>query len=183
MSLYIANGKIVDPSSGIEGIGSILIEDGTIAAVEFGEGVPPEGCTVIDASGKIVTPGLIDPCSSTIYFISASQMESTATTSFSAIHGRLLSKVQPFTMSSAAFLISAVSSTNAGGLPAPAPMPRLPLDNTAVTTPGPPVATRSGMSLCFIIMLLESNVGFSTVHAILSGPPISREASFSRLIA
>ena len=60
MSLYIANGKIVDPSSGIEGIGSILIEDGIITAVEFGEGVPPEGCTVIDASGKMVTPGLID---------------------------------------------------------------------------------------------------------------------------
>ena len=86
-------------------------------------------------------------------------------------------------MSSAAFLISAVSSTNAGGLPAPAPIPRLPLDNTAVTTPGPPVATSNGISLCFIITALESKVGFSTVHAILSGPPASKEASFNRFTA
>ena len=82
-------------------------------------------------------------------------------------------------MSSAAFLISAVSSTNAGGLPAPAPMPLFPEDRTAVTTPGPPVATSSEMSLCFIMIPLVSKVGFSTVHAIASGPPASSDASFS----
>ena len=110
-------------------------------------------------------------------------MESTATISFSAIHGRLLSNVHPLTMSSAALRISAVSSTRAGGFPAPAPIPRLPEERTAVTTPGPPVAAINGMSLCFIIISLDASVGFSTVHAILSGPPASKEASFSRLIA
>lgn len=44
-------------------------------------------------------------------------------------------------MSCAAFLISAVSSTNTGGLPAPAPIALFPEESTAVTTPGPPVAT------------------------------------------
>ena len=68
-------------------------------------------------------------------------------------------------------------------MPAPAPIPRFPLDKTAVTTPGPPVATKSGISLCFIMIALVSRVGFSTVHAILSGPPASREASFKRFTA
>ena len=86
-------------------------------------------------------------------------------------------------MSCAALRISAVSSTTAGGLPAPAPIPLLPEERTAVTTPGPPVAAISGISLCFIMILLVSSVGFSTVTAILSGPPASREASFTRLIA
>jgi len=86
-------------------------------------------------------------------------------------------------MSVAALRMSAVSSTSAGGFPAPAPMPRLPEERTAVTTPGPPVAAISGMSLCFIITLLVSRVGFSTVTAILSGPPDSNDASFRRLIA
>ena len=69
-------------------------------------------------------------------------MEETATTSFSAIQGRLLSNVHPLTISLAALRISAVSSTSAGGLPAPAPIPHFPEERTAVTTPGPPVATK-----------------------------------------
>ncbi len=83
----------------------------------------------------------------------------------------------------AALRTSAVSSTNAGGLPAPAPIPRFPEERTAVTTPGPPVAAIRWISLCFIIIALVSRVGFSTVTAILAGPPASREASFNRLIA
>ena len=42
-----------------------------------------------------------------------------------------MSNVHPFTISAAAFLISAVSSTTAGGFPAPAPIPRLPEERTA----------------------------------------------------
>ena len=59
------------------------------------------------------------------------------------MHGRLLSKLQPSTISLAAFSISAVSSTTTGGFPAPAPIAFLPLDNTDLTTPGPPVATNN----------------------------------------
>ena len=64
--------------------------------------------------------GSFDVALNKTYTAIAFQM-STATISFSAIQGRLLSKVQPFTMSPAALRISAVSSTRAGGLPAPAP--------------------------------------------------------------
>ena len=92
------------------------------------------------------------------------------------MHGRLLSNVHPLIISSAAFLKSAVSSTSAGGFPAPAPIPLLPDESTAVTTPGPPVATISWISGCFINILLLSSVGFATVHAICSGPPASAEA-------
>ena len=101
-------------------------------------------------------------------FISSSATLSTATISFSAIQGRLLSKVHPFTISAAAFLTSAVSSTSAGGFPAPAPIPLFPEERTAVTTPGPPVAAIRGISLCFIMILLVSSVGLVTVQATLS---------------
>ncbi len=110
-------------------------------------------------------------------------MESTAPISFSAIHGRVLSNVHPVTMSSAAFLMSAVSSTNAGGFPAPAPIHLLPEERTAVTTPGPPVAAIRCMSLCFIILSIVSIVGCSTVTAMFSGPPTSSDASFRRFTA
>ena len=85
-------------------------------------------------------------------------------------------------MSFAAFLTSAVSSTNTGGLPAPAPIALLPEERTAVTTPGPPVATNKWIDGCFIMMLLVSMVGTSTVTAMLSGPPASKEASLIILI-
>jgi hypothetical protein len=42
--------------------------------------------------------------------------------SFSAIQGRLLSKLAPSTISFPAFSTSALSSTITGGFPAPAPM-------------------------------------------------------------
>lgn len=47
--------------------------------------------------------------------------------SFSAIHGKLLSKQQPEIISFAAFLMSAVSSTTTGGFPAPAPIAFCPM--------------------------------------------------------
>ncbi len=86
-------------------------------------------------------------------------------------------------MSRAALPMSAVSSTKTGGLPAPAPMPRFPEESTAVTTPGPPVATIRGMSGCFIIALLLSSVGFATVAAITEGPPKACEAALTSFTA
>jgi dihydroorotase len=60
-SLFIKNGRVVDPSQKLDGIHHIWIEDGRIAAI--GPNVaPPAGAaaTSLDASGLIVTPGWID---------------------------------------------------------------------------------------------------------------------------
>jgi len=60
MNLRIVGGRIVDPGR-FEGPGDLLVVDGRIAAVTPPGGLPEAGpCRVIDASGKIVTPGLID---------------------------------------------------------------------------------------------------------------------------
>jgi len=62
MSILIRDGKIVDPANGLYGEDlDILISDDRIAKV--GQHIPsPKGCNieVIDASGLLVTPGLID---------------------------------------------------------------------------------------------------------------------------
>ncbi|HEX5499329.1 MAG TPA: amidohydrolase family protein, partial [Thermomicrobiales bacterium] len=55
--LLIKNGRLIDPSQGIDRAGNLLIADGRIAAYD----VSPNGQdVVIDAAGKIVAPGLID---------------------------------------------------------------------------------------------------------------------------
>lgn len=55
--LSIINARIIDPASGFDDYGNILIDDGRITA--FGAHVTPEGDT-IDADGQICAPGLID---------------------------------------------------------------------------------------------------------------------------
>jgi dihydroorotase len=62
MPVIISGGKVIDPGN-LDGIMDILIEDGKIVEIkEQGSGfrVQGSGFKVIDASGKIVTPGLID---------------------------------------------------------------------------------------------------------------------------
>lgn len=61
MNLRIVGGRIVDPGR-IEGPGDILVTEGRIAAVTPPGGLPESGpqSRVIDARGKIVTPGLVD---------------------------------------------------------------------------------------------------------------------------
>jgi len=59
MKIEIRNGRVIDPASGRDGIESIFIADGHIVALQS----PPAGFTaerVIDASGLVVCPGLID---------------------------------------------------------------------------------------------------------------------------
>lgn len=58
MKLLISNGHVIDPKTGRDGIFDLLAEDGRI--VELSAGIDPEGCEVIDASGKYVLPGLVD---------------------------------------------------------------------------------------------------------------------------
>src|SRR5271166_527853 len=56
--LVIRNGRVMDPASGLDAVRDIAIEDGRIAAI--GENIDAAGAREIDASGQIVTPGLID---------------------------------------------------------------------------------------------------------------------------
>jgi dihydroorotase len=56
-NLLIQNGRVIDPSQEMDRVTNLLIADGRIAAYD----VSPTGQeTVIDATGKIVAPGLID---------------------------------------------------------------------------------------------------------------------------
>jgi dihydroorotase len=58
-ALLVAGGRLVDPGQGIDGRRDLLLEDGVVARVD--ERIePPEGAEVLDASGLVVTPGLID---------------------------------------------------------------------------------------------------------------------------
>ncbi len=59
MKIVIKNGRLIDPASGTDGKFDILIEDERIAAVE-GSIRAAEGVGVIDATGCLVLPGLID---------------------------------------------------------------------------------------------------------------------------
>lgn len=59
--IAIVNARLIDPATGREGAGSVLIRDGAIAAVEW-QGAPAtgEGVRRIDARGQVLTPGLVD---------------------------------------------------------------------------------------------------------------------------
>jgi dihydroorotase len=57
-ALLIKNGRVVDPSSGHDGVADVWIEDGLIRGV--GEGLSAAGAETFDATGLIVAPGFID---------------------------------------------------------------------------------------------------------------------------
>lgn len=59
MNLLIKGGRVIDPSQGLDDTLDVLVEGGLIK--EIGKGLKaPAGAETIDASGKYVTPGLID---------------------------------------------------------------------------------------------------------------------------
>lgn len=65
--MIIKNGRVIDPKSGFDGIADIIIKDGKIKKIskkaeasEVQEALSETGEEVIDASGLIVAPGLID---------------------------------------------------------------------------------------------------------------------------
>jgi len=56
-SLRIQNGRVIDPSQQMDRVTNLLVEDGRIAGYD----APANGQDeILDASGKIVTPGLVD---------------------------------------------------------------------------------------------------------------------------
>lgn len=60
MKLLIANGHLIDPSSGENSGKNILIEDGRVTGWPAHAEPTPEGAEVFDATGLIVAPGFID---------------------------------------------------------------------------------------------------------------------------
>jgi len=56
--LFIRNGRVIDPASGLDRILDVLIEEDKIAAI--GEKLQASGAERFDATGLIVAPGFID---------------------------------------------------------------------------------------------------------------------------
>jgi len=56
--LLIRNGTAIDPSQGLHEVRDVLIREGRIAGI--GKGLKADGAEVLDASGMLVMPGLID---------------------------------------------------------------------------------------------------------------------------
>ncbi|MEP7116862.1 MAG: amidohydrolase/deacetylase family metallohydrolase [Acidobacteriota bacterium] len=57
--LLITGGRVIDPASGHDGLADVAISNGRIAALARNL-APADAARVLDARGKIVTPGLID---------------------------------------------------------------------------------------------------------------------------
>lgn len=57
--LLLKGGRIVDPSQGLDGVGDVLLRNGKVEASGSTLSAP-DGAEVIDCSGLIVAPGLID---------------------------------------------------------------------------------------------------------------------------
>ena len=56
--LLIKNGRVMDPKTGFNQIADLLVEGKKI--VKIGQNLQAEGAKVIDASGLVVAPGLVD---------------------------------------------------------------------------------------------------------------------------
>ena len=57
-TLLIRGGRLIDPASGLDEQGDVLIEDGFVSAT--GGSLSVDGAEVVDAAGCTVTPGFID---------------------------------------------------------------------------------------------------------------------------
>lgn len=60
--LAFINARLVDPASGRDAPGSLLVRDGLVADVQFGAPAPPTpgDAEVVDARGAMLAPGLVD---------------------------------------------------------------------------------------------------------------------------
>ena len=56
--LLIKNGRVVDPVTGVDEVMDVLIDGAHIE--EVGHNLSAAGAEVIDATGLVVTPGLVD---------------------------------------------------------------------------------------------------------------------------
>src|SRR5512143_72039 len=60
MNLLIQNGRVIDPANKVDGKLDVLVSGGKIAKMGKPGSIPADGAELIDTSGKIVAPGLID---------------------------------------------------------------------------------------------------------------------------
>lgn len=60
LKVLVKGGRVVDPSTGLDQICDVLVDNGRIASVGESLPVPDEHCSVLDATGLVVAPGLVD---------------------------------------------------------------------------------------------------------------------------
>lgn len=58
MRLLLQNVRLIDPSQGLDKVANLLLEDGKIAGI--GEHLSAEGAKVVDGTGLVAAPGLVD---------------------------------------------------------------------------------------------------------------------------
>lgn len=60
--LLLLGARIVDPASNRDETGSVLVQDGRIAAIgpQIGRADAPPGAEIVDCAGRVLIPGLID---------------------------------------------------------------------------------------------------------------------------
>jgi dihydroorotase len=59
--MLLANARLIDPATGRDERGSVLVQDGAIADIAWGTSPPaPEAAAVIDCAGLVLAPGLVD---------------------------------------------------------------------------------------------------------------------------
>ncbi|MDP2618919.1 MAG: dihydroorotase [Hyphomicrobiales bacterium] len=58
--LLLKNARVVDPASGLDERGGMLIVDGRISGAGKGVDDGPAGTKIVDCAGRIVAPGLVD---------------------------------------------------------------------------------------------------------------------------
>ena len=59
MSTLFTNARLIDPETGSDSPGSLLVENGTITGVGA-EVIVPKDATVVDCGGKCLAPGIVD---------------------------------------------------------------------------------------------------------------------------
>ena len=61
-ALYFRDARLIDPASGMDENGCLIVQDGVISAAGSAGAVgkPPKDATIIDARGAVLAPGLID---------------------------------------------------------------------------------------------------------------------------
>ena len=67
--LLLRGGRVIDPAAGIDGIKDVAIRNGKIAAVQS-DILPTSAKEVVDVTGKLVLPGLIDTHAHVFQYVS-----------------------------------------------------------------------------------------------------------------